>query len=381
MDYLKKLQEMADEIETKERYRGYFYSVSDVVTILVVGLLCGLRTAHEIYQWSCAKAVREIVTGYFGIKQFPCYAQFMNILGNIKADSLDSIFVSWCKMLVQHQLKDKTIAIDGKTVCTTGNMKAFESPLHIVSAYVAEYGLTIGQVAVDAKSNEIPAVQALIKTLHIGGALVVADALNCQKKTAQAIIDGGGDYLLAVKENQKDLYNDVALFFETEGTDMESHQKSEKSHGRLETRIALVTHDVDWYENRDAWTNLSCFGAVRRICETNGKVSDETRYYISSRKLSAEEMLQYSRNEWGVESMHWMLDVIYNEDRTLLMDKDAQRTLNTLRKTALNLTRIYKTAFLPKSSMVGIMRNNLFNPHFLPAFFERLGSINLLCSN
>lgn len=381
MDYLKRLQEMANEIETKEPYQGYFYKVSDVVTILVVGLLCSLRTAHEIYQWSCAEAVMKILTEYFGIKQFPCYAQFMNILGNIKADSLDSIFVNWCKMLVQNQLKDKTIAIDGKTVCTTGNMQAFESPLHIVSAYVAEYGLTIGQVAVDAKSNEIPAVQALIKTLHIQGALVVADALNCQKKTAQAVIDGGGDYLLAVKENQKDLYNDITLFFETESTDMEQYQKSEKGHGRFETRTVWVTHDVDWYEKRDAWTNLSCFGAVRRVCEINGKISDETRYYISSRKLSAEEMLQYSRNEWGVESMHWMLDVIYNEDRTLLMEKDAQRTLNTLRKTALNLIRIYKTAFLPKSSMVAIMRNNLFNPQFIPAFFERLGAINAFGSN
>jgi predicted transposase YbfD/YdcC len=260
-------------------------------------------------------------------------------------------------------------------------MKAFESPLHIVSAYVSEYGLTIGQVAVDDKSNEIPAVQALIKTLHIQGALVVADALNCQKKTAQAVIDGGGDYLLAVKENQKDLYNDVALFFETESTNMEQYQKSEKSHGRLEKRTAWVTHDVAWYENLDAWTSLLCFGAVRRVCEVNGKISDEIRYYISSRKLSAEELLHYSRNEWGVESMHWMLDVIYNEDRTLLMEKDAQRTLNTLRKTALNLVRIYKTAFSPKSSMVGIMRNNLFNPQFIPAFFERIGTLNEFSPN
>jgi predicted transposase YbfD/YdcC len=375
MDYLKQLQDMASEIETREPYKGYFYKVSDIVTILAVGLLCNLQTAHEIYQWSCAEGARKILAEYFMIEKFPCYAQFMNILGNVKADSLDSIFMNWCKMLVQNQLKDKTIAIDGKTVCATGNMKAYDNPLHIVSAYVAEYGLTIGQVAADAKSNEIPAAQALIKMLNIKDALVVADALNCQKKTSQAIIDGGGDYLLAAKGNQKDLYSDIRLLFESERDGMERFQKSEKSHGRLETRTAWVTRDVNWYENRKEWTDLSCFGMVRRACGTEGRASDDTRYYISSRKLSAEELLQYSRGEWGVESMHWMLDVIYSEDRTLLMNKDAQRTLNTLRKTALNLVRIFKTALSPKSSMVGIMRNNLFNPHAIPLFFERLGSI------
>ncbi len=372
MNYLKKLNEMASEIETQEAYSGYYYKVSDVVTILVVGLLCSLKSAHEIYQWSCSDAVRKVFSEYFGIKRIPCYAQFMNILGNIKADSLDKIFIEWCKMLVENRIKDKTIAIDGKTVRTTGNMKSYESPLHIVSAYVSEYGLTIGQIAVDDKSNEIPAVQELIKTLNVQGALVVTDALNCQKKTAQTIIDGGGDYLLAAKANQKDLYDDIKLLFDTESKNMERFQKTEKSHGRKETRTAYVTYDVDWYEKKRLWKNMSCFGAVRRICEIDGKTSDDTRYYISSRKLSAEELLKYSRNEWGVESMHWVLDVVFNEDRTTLMEKDAQRTLNTLRKTALNLVRTYRDTFLKKSSLVGIMRNNLFNPAFISTFFDRL---------
>jgi predicted transposase YbfD/YdcC len=375
VNYLEQLQEMAREVETKEAYEGYYYKVSDVITILVIGLLCALRSAHEIYQWSRSKSVSAVFSEHFGIVRMPCYAQFMNILGNVKADSLDRIFIKWCKTLMGNRLKDKTIAIDGKTVCSTVNMEAFESPLHIVSAYVSEFGLTIGQVAVDAKSNEIPAVQELIKALNIEGAVVVADALNCQKKTAQAVIDGGGDYLLAAKENQPDLYNDMKLLFGTESASMEQYEKAENSHGRHEKRTSFVSHDIDWYENKDKWANLSCFGAVRRVCEVGDKRSDETRYYISSRKLSAEQLLNYSRNEWGVESMHWVLDVVYNEDRTTLMDKDAQRTLNTLRKTAMNLVRLYKDAHSPKNSLVGIMRNNLFNPNFIPEFFLRLACI------
>jgi predicted transposase YbfD/YdcC len=375
MNYIEKLNEMTKGIETKTEYSGYYYKVSNIITILAIGLLCSLKSAHEIYQWSCSRAVKPILLEILGTERLPCYAQFMNILGNIKVDSLDRIFMDWCKLIVENQLQDKTIAIDGKTIRTTGNMKSFESPLHIVSAYVSEFGMTIGQVAVNDKSNEIPATQALIELLNVKGAIVVADALNCQKKTAQAVIDGGGDYLLAVKENHKDLYHDIKLLFETEKAGMERFQKVEKSHGRQEIRTAIVTHDVDWYENKELWSGLSCFGAVRRVCEVNGNRSDEIRYYISNRKLSAEELLKYSRNEWGVESMHWMLDVIFNEDRTTLMEKDAQRTLNTLRKTALNLIRMYRDAFSPKSSLVGIMRDNLFDPYNIPQFFDQLAQI------
>ena len=375
MNYLVKLQEMAAEIETHEPYEGYFYSVADIVTILVVGLLCRMRTAHEIYQWPHSKSVSSVFRESFGMRKLPCYAQFMNILGNIKADSLDRIFIDWCKWLVKNRLKDKTIAIDGKTIKSTDAMDAFESPLHIVSAYVAEFGLTIGQVAVDSKSNEIPAAQALIKMLCVEGALVVADALNCQKNTAQAVIDGKGDYLLAVKGNQPDLHNDIKLFFETESEGLEKFEKKEKGHARIETRTAWVTHDVEWYKNRKKWPKLVCFGAVRRICVEKGKKSIETRYYISSRRLSAEDLLKYSRNEWGVESMHWILDVVFDEDRTLVIESDAQRTLNTLRKTAMNLIRMYRDEYCPKSSLVGVMRDNLFEPDNIPVFFERVGAL------
>ena len=179
--------------------------------------------------------------------------------------------------------RNERTAIDGKTVRSTDAMDAFGNPLHIVSAQIAEFGLTIGQVAVENKSNEIPAVQALIKMLCIEGALVVADALNCQKKTAQAIIEGHEDYLLAVKGNQPNLHSDIKLFFETESGELEKFVASEKGHGRFETRTAWVAHDIGWYENGDKWPNLACFGAVRRVCVQKGKTSTETRYYISSR--------------------------------------------------------------------------------------------------
>ena len=203
MNYFNKLMELAEEVKTKEAYNGYFYKVQDIITIIVIGLLCNLRNASEIYQWSKSEHIRKILTEDFGMEKFCCYAQFMNILGNIKADSLDKIFIEWCKYIVNNQTKDKTIAIDGKTICSTANMGCYENPLHIVSAYISEYGLTIGQVAVESKSNEIPATQKLLQMINIEGAVVVADALNCQRETAKIIIENNGDYLLPVKGNQK----------------------------------------------------------------------------------------------------------------------------------------------------------------------------------
>lgn len=370
MDYLKKLQEMAAEVESEKAYKGYWYKISDIVTILAIGLLSGLQNAHEIWQWANSRRVAELFHTYFEIKRMPCYAQFMNILGNINVESLNHSFMKWCKLLLEDNIAGKTVAIDGKTICSTVNMQAYTSPLHIVSAYISEMGITIGQLATEDKSNEIPTVQALIKLLDIKGAIVVADALNCQRATATAIVDGGGDYLLAVKENQPDLFYDVKLFFEGENMSLEKYEKTESGHGRLETRTAWITHDVSWYENKARWAGLSCFGAVRRICYEKEKRSDETRYFISNKPLSPEALLAHSRNEWGVESMHWLLDVHFNEDRTLLMSANAQRALNILRKTAINLVKSYKSITASKKSLIGIMRDNLFDVDNIPSFFR-----------
>ena len=111
MNYLEKLRKMAEEIETKEAYSGYFYSVAEVVTIIVIGLLCELRTAQAICQWASSESVRQVLRDSFGIAKIPCYAQFMNILGNIKADSLDKIFIEWCKTISAGRIEGKTIAI------------------------------------------------------------------------------------------------------------------------------------------------------------------------------------------------------------------------------------------------------------------------------
>ena len=360
MNIIDELKKSAEEIE----YRGYYYKLSHIVEMLILGLLCQMKTLKEIHIWAKSKHVRKMLEEEFKIKKIPCYSHLANLVGMIDSDELNKIFMEFFIKLVQ-TVAGKTIAIDGKTICSTANMGHFSAALHIASAFVVENGITIGQLAVEEKKNEIPAVQELIRILNIEGATIVADALNCQKKTAKEVINAGADYVFSVKKNHPELYNDIAEMIEFKLTDkveqkvspLEKTSKAEKGHGRIEKRAAYVTHDIEWLEGRDKWVKLQTIGAI--------KTNAEMRYYISSRKLSAAELLEITRQEWAVESMHWQLDVIFDEDRTTLHDKNTQKTLNILRKTVLNIVKTYRDKFSPKSSMVDIMRNCMHDTDIL----------------
>ena len=345
-------------------YRGYYYKLSHVIEILILGLLSRLQTMKDIYVWASSKHIMPMLKAQFGIWKLPCYSHFTNLVGMIDSEELNKLFMEFFCKLVE-TVKGKTVAMDGKTICSTANMEKFKSPLHIASAYVVENGITIGQLATDSKSNEIPAVQELIRLLDITGATVVMDALNCQKKTAKEILNAGADYVLAVKKNHRNLYDDIAEMiaykeadlFEQRNAPLEKAVKTEKGHGRIEKRTAFVTHEVEWLEKRDKWAGLQAIGMV--------KTNEETRYYISSRKLTAMELLEIVRNEWAIESMHWQLDVLFNEDRTTLSEENAQKTLNILRKTALNVIKTYRNRYEPKASIADIMRKCCHDEDFL----------------
>jgi len=353
-----------EKVTATVEYQGYYYKLSHVIKILILGLLCRLQTMKDIQGWATSKAVSAMLVEKFGIKKIPCYSHFTNIVGMIDSEELNKIFMEFFCKLVE-TVVGKTIAIDGKTICSTANMGKYKSPLHIASAFVVENGITIGQLAAEGKGKEIPCVQELIRLLDINGATVVTDALHCQKKTAKEILAAGADYVFSVKKNQKELYNDVAEMVDFKLTDkyellnspLEKVTKAEKGHGRIDKRTAFVTYEVEWLQKFGKWHGIQSLGSIM--------TESETRYYISSRKLSPLELLEITRNEWAVESMHWQLDVIFNEDRTTLYEENAQKTLNILRKTVLNVVRTYRDRFEPKLNMVDIMRNCLFDTDVL----------------
>ena len=279
------IMEEFEKIRASVEYQGYYYKISEIIKILILGLLCTQKTMSEIHSWSKSKRISRLLCEKFSIKKIPCYSHFTVLVGMIDSNELNKIFMEFFRKLVE-TVVGKTIAIDGKTVCSTANMGKYKSPLHIASAFVVENGITIGQLAAEGKGKEIPCVQELIRLLDVSGATIVTDALHCQKKTAKEILAAGADYVFSVKKNQKELYNDVAEMIDFKLTDkyellnspLEKVTKTEKSHGRIDKRTAFVTHEVEWLRNFGKWHGIQSLGAI----ETNS----ETRYYISSRKLS-----------------------------------------------------------------------------------------------
>ena len=357
MENKKIITEYFEEVEIEKEYDGYYYKISEVITIVILGSICGLKNLSQIHQWAVKDRTKELLREEFGIYQVPCYYWITCMLKLIKPESLNKCFENWVRSVMPSKAKKLTISLDGKTVCSTTGMKKYESPLHIISAQLCEIGLTLAQRTVDGKSNEIPAVQELLKELNIKGTIVTADALNCQKETAEIIVKQKADYLLSVKDNHPNLKKDIEDYVLDEEfrKNMQSVTQKEKGHGRIETRTAYVTHDIKWLDQKKDWKNICCIGAVNTKFETSENTSDEWHYYISSKGLSADELLHHARMEWSVETMHWLLDVHFDEDWCRVEDKNVQQNLNIFRKSAINLIKLFKSETSSKKPISNIM--------------------------
>ena len=338
------ITEYFEEVELESAYDGYLYSVPEAITVVILGSICGLKNASQIQQWEVNERVSEFIREKFGIHQVPCYYWFLCLLKLVKTESLNRCFADWVYSFMPEKAEELTIALDGKTICSTTKLDSFQRPLHIISAQVCELGLTLAQRGVDEKSNEIPAVQSLLKELNIKGTMVVADALNCQKETAEIIVEQKADYLLCVKDNQPNFKKDLEDFIQDKclQNTMESRAKTEKGHGRMEKRTAYVTNQIDWLEQKQEWKELRCIGAIHTEFTTKQGTSSQWHYYISSRNLTPEMLLHHARMEWAVESMHWLLDVHFEEDWCRVEDKAVQQNLNILRKAAINIIKLFK---------------------------------------
>ena len=358
------LGEYFGDVKLIADYEGYFCSVEEAISIVIVGTFCGFRNLKQIHEWAKHEEIQGVLIEHFGITHVPCYYWLTRLMGLIDPESMNACFVRWVESLLPESLAGQTISFDGKTVCSTGKMARYENPLHIVSAQLCELGLTFGQEAVAGKSNEIPAMQRLVKLLNLTGSMVVADAMNCQRETALAVIEQGADYLLSVKDNQPNLKEDIADYVQDEQLrkSMETASRCEKNRERVETRRAFVTQDIDWIDGREEWANLCCIGAINTVFESKSRTTNEWHYYISSRAMTAEELLQHARAEWRVEAMHWLLDVHFGEDDCRIQSENAQQALNMIRKIVLNSLRIYKDKTKSKKAFSALMIHCLVHP-------------------
>ncbi len=353
------------EVETTKEYNGYFCSVAEAITIVILGSISGLKNVSQIHQWAADERVNGFLKEEFGIEDVPCYYWLLCLLKLVKPVSLNRCFHEWVKSMLPESMEGITVAIDGKTIRSTEKMGSYESPLHIVSAQLSELGMTFAQKSTESKSNEIPAVQELLEELDINGCIIAADALNCQKATAKAVISGGADYVLSVKDNHPCLKQDIADYI-GDGLlrrTMDTASQTGKSRDRIEKRSAFVTEDIGWLYGKEEWAGLKCIGAVHTEFETKKGKTEEWHYYISSRRLTAAGLLHHARMEWAVETMHWLLDVHFGEDFCRVEDRNVQQNLNMLRKAAVNLIKRHKERAGSKRPISKIMFDCLLNPY------------------
>jgi predicted transposase YbfD/YdcC len=317
--------------------------LGDILTIALCALLSGAKSFEDLAAFGRTKEVWLRSLGLTLPHGIPSHDTFRDLFCHLAPSVFQDCFTSWINALCAH-LGVKQVQIDGKAL--RGSRGLNGTCLHLVSAWVGANSLTLGQVAVEDKSNEITAIPKLLKMLELEGALVSIDAMGCQKEIAQAIRDSGADYLLQVKGNQPILETDIKASFaaafaaDYEGIEQDLWVTNLRGHGREEELVCMVLYDLEGLSTRADWVDLQSIVRVARTKWEGDKETFEVAYYICSRRGSAEALGSATRGHWGIENgLHWVLDVIFREDDCRLKDRRAAENLGMLRRVVVSLLR------------------------------------------
>ena len=325
------------------------HALLDILFLCVAGTVAGCEGPSDIADFAREKLAwfRRFVPLLNGV---PSHDTIGRVMGLLKPEQFQRAFLDWVASLVDTAGEGdgpRFVPIDGKTLRGSHGAKGREHPLHLVSAWASAQGLTLGQVAIADKSNEITAIPQLLELLELKGAIVSIDAMGCQKKIAAKIVDAQADYVLAVKDNQPKLAAAIADFFTAlheQGDFAEhrcrQHSTQEKSRGRIEERYyAIASLPESMQEFVPDWRKLCSIGQVVSQTTRGDKHTSDVRYYITSREPRVKEFATAVRRHWSIESMHWILDVVFGEDASRLRNGHATENFGFLRKFILSLLR------------------------------------------
>lgn len=326
--------------------RTKLHKLDAILAITICAVICGAEGWSEIELFGQSKEswLRTFLELPHGI---PSHDTFSRVIASIKPNDFEARFQKWVQALAQNT-GEKIIAIDGKTLRQSFDTANSKAAIHMVSAWACENKMVFGQIAVEEKSNEITAIPKLLEMLVLEGSVVTIDAMGCQKKIAEKIIDGGGNYLFSLKGNHGTLHEEVKLFMDdaiaNHGHDDYSSQTT-GDHGRIETRKVWYSGNVQWMADREEWSGLSSLIAVESQRVVGDKTTVERRYFISSLSdRDAESIGQIIRGHWGIENrLHWSLDVSFGEDNCRIRKDFGAENFSRLRRIALNLLKQEKT--------------------------------------
>lgn len=334
-------EQFFDELEDPRQSAKVVHLFSDILFLVVCASIAGARGWEEIedfgdlhFKWFTGKGLFQ--------NGLPVHDTIARVISRVDTDQFQRCFIGWMKSVVELS-HGQLIAIDGKRLCGSYNRDDRQSAIHMVNAFATENNMVLGQIKTQSKSNEVTAIPALLDLLDIKGCLISIDAMGCQTAIAQRIIHRGGDYLLAVKGNQSDLFdavsNELADSVDREVICME------KSHGRSEARAYHVMDATALAARFPQWKGLKSIGvALSYRQQKNSKPSLEYRYYISSAALTKARFASAVRSHWLVEnSLHWVLDVSMKEDQCQIYRGNAAEILSGARKIALNMLRAETT--------------------------------------
>lgn len=334
------LSEIFSDVKDPRVDRRKIYPIGEIIFLALTGAIAGVESWRGLELFGNDRL--DFLRLYFPYNDGICSHQTISrVFSLISAKNFEYYFIRLMAKLFP-KAENEIIAIDGKTLRGSGDKTSDKDPLHILNAWAVKSGVSLGQLEVGSKTNEITVVPELIDMLDVKGATITSDALNCQKEIAKKIYEAGADYVLAVKGNQDQLYQAIATRIEDGLPETEQNflQIVEKGHGRIETRTYYSIEAGEWLPKKDAWTNLKSVGVAISDVYKAGRNTAETRLFISSFAPDVGRLADAVRGHWGIENkLHWILDVTFSEDASKKRKDNAPRNFSLIRKFALNLLK------------------------------------------
>jgi len=352
-------EEVFEELDDPRTGNAKRHLLHEILVIALCSVVCGGESCADMALFGRAK--RDFLQQFLVLPHgIPSHDTFSRLFRLLDPARFQAWFIGFMRRFAE--ACQGVVAVDGKTMRRSFDRAAQGSPLHLVSAWAADVRLCLGQLAVADKSNEIVAVPKLLELLCLKGCIVTADAMSCQRKIAQQIVDQEADYVLALKGNQGSLADDVRRFLDDPAIPLSVATEFDKGHGRIEQRTAALTTDIAWLQEIHAWPGLAAIGKITASRELNGKTTVETRCYLLSRAVTPEHFNAIVRSHWSIEnSLHWVLDVVMDEDQARNRKDHGPQNLALLRKLALNLAKLEPS----KGSMRGKLKHAGWDNNFL----------------